>query len=76
MVEATAARSEAEKTAEKEIGAVFLQGYVDWKKRVAVDYLDWDLSAYQGADLDFWVNEPVEEAPVLTMPTTVQEEVR
>ena len=53
LVDAVTARVEAEKTAEEEFEAGFFQGYADLKRRVVVDYPEWDLSAYSGGKLKF-----------------------
>ena len=48
--------------ADEEFDAGFFQGYADLKRRVAVDHPEWDLSAYSGADSNFWkVESPTEE---------------
>ena len=69
------AQAEAEKAVDKEFKARLLQGYVDLKRRVALDHPDWDLLACQGANSDFWIDEPTEEALLSVLPVVVQEEV-
>ena len=60
-----ACRAEAGK-ADKEFQAGFFQSYANLKRSVAVDHPEWDLTAYSGAESDFWdVESPPadEEAP-------------
>ena len=65
MVDAATARAKAGKTAEEEFKASFFQGYSDLKGRVVVNHLEWYLTTYSGADLDFWEveSQAAEETP-------------
>ena len=49
---------------------------MDLRRRVALNHLDWDLSGYQGAGLDYWVDEAPIEVPGGTSPADALEEVR
>ena len=61
LEEVAANRAEAGK-ADEEFEAEFFQGYSDLKWRVAADHLEWDLTAYSGAEFDFWdVESPAGE---------------
>ena len=75
LTKGATARAEAEKVGKEEFEAGFLQGYVDLKRMVALDYPDWDLSTYRGTGLDFWIEEPIGEAPLSALHISIREEV-
>ena len=51
--EVAVARVEAEKAPKDEFGADFFQGYTESKIRVALLHLEWDLSAFSGANSNY-----------------------
>ena len=48
------AQADAEKAAEDEFRVGFFQGYTDLKRRVAMAYLEWDLSSFSGVNSNYW----------------------
>ena len=66
FADAATARAEADKTTKEELKAGFFQGYINLKRRTALDHPKWDLTAYSGADTAFWEMESpaAEETPV------------
>ena len=52
---------------EEDFDSGFFEGYADLKRRVALDHLEWDLSAYSGVESDFW---DLEEEELLADPLT------
>ena len=76
LAECATAWNTAERIVDEEFEADFLQGYIDLKRRVALDHLDWDLSGYQGAESDYWVDKVAEDILVTTLSVAAREEVR
>ena len=64
LADVATAQVEAEKADEEEFRVDFFQGYSDLKRRVALVYPEWDLTAFSGVESYFWeVEVPVKEDP-------------
>ena len=57
LVVGLAARELVKRTAEKEFELGFLEWYVYLKRRLALDHIDWDLSAYKRVESDYCITK-------------------
>ena len=75
MAEDIVTQEAAERATDDEFKVGFLQGYVDLKRRVALDHPNWNLSGYRGAEFDYWADEAPKEVRDSYLPANTQEEV-